>query len=168
MLTDSDEILPLPAAGEVLQIGALIHDVARLRRSEFDAVAKPMGLTRSQFRVLSYLGARPGQAPRQVDIANGLDLGKVTLGGLLDRLEVADFIQRGASSHDRRVKIIRLTAKGQRALQNGRRMRPQLDEHVMRGVAPHVRQELNQALQCMRGNLLELQRNRQQRTEVLK
>ncbi|MDW8259042.1 MAG: MarR family transcriptional regulator, partial [Gammaproteobacteria bacterium] len=115
-------------------LGALLHDVARLRRAAFDVAAKPLGITRSQFRLLSYLAAAPGKAQNQTAIAHGVAIGKVTVGGLVDRLESAGFVQRMASPDDRRVKLITLTFRGRRALQNARRLQPQLDACILRGL----------------------------------
>jgi DNA-binding MarR family transcriptional regulator len=115
-----------------MSIGALIHDVARLRRYAFDEQAKPMGLTRSQFSVLAHHGRLDEQGMNQSEIAAALEVGKVTLGGLVDRLEASGLVRRDLSGEDRRVKRVRLTSKGRRALETAQRMRPLLDEFVMR------------------------------------
>jgi DNA-binding MarR family transcriptional regulator len=146
-----------------MSIGALIHDVARLRRHAFDEQAKPMGLTRSQFSVLAHLGRHPDGGMNQSEIAAALEVGKVTLGGLVDRLEAGGLARRELSDEDRRVKRIRLTGKGRRALQTAQQMRPMLDEFIMRDLAESTRSELAGALAAMRSNLLAMQRERQPR-----
>jgi DNA-binding MarR family transcriptional regulator len=146
--------------GRPMSIGALIHDVARLRRHAFDEQAKPMGLTRSQFSVLAHLGRHPGEGLNQSEIAAALEVGKVTLGGLVDRLEASGLARRELSGEDRRVKRIRLTAKGRRALETAQRMRPMLDEFIMRDLTEDTRNELAGALAAMRANLLIMQRER--------
>jgi MarR family transcriptional regulator for hemolysin len=143
-----------------MSIGALIHDVARLRRHAFDEQAKPMGLTRSQFSVLAHHGRLDEQGMKQSEIAAALEVGKVTLGGLVDRLEASGLVRRDLSGEDRRVKRVRLTSKGRRALETAQRMRPLLDEFVMRDVSPRVRSEVAGALAAMRSNLLTMQRQR--------
>ena len=149
--------------GRPMSIGALLHDVARLRRHAFDEQAKPMGLTRSQFSVLAHLGRHPGQGMNQSEIAAALEVGKVTLGGLIDRLEVSGLARREPSGEDRRVKRIRLTPKGRRALETAQRMRPMLDEFIMRDLPEGARCELAGALAAMRSNLLSMQRDRKPR-----
>jgi DNA-binding MarR family transcriptional regulator len=145
-----------------MSIGALLHDVARLRRQAFNEQAKPMGLTRSQFSVLAHLGRHPDGRMNQSEIAAALELGKVTLGGLVDRLEAGGLARREPSGEDRRVKRIRLTNKGRRALQTAQQMRPMLDEFIMRDLADSTRSDLACALVAMRCNLLAMQRQRQQ------
>jgi MarR family transcriptional regulator for hemolysin len=149
--------------GRPMSIGALVHDVARLRRHAFDEQAKPMGLTRSQFSVLAHLRRHPEGRMNQSEIAAALELGKVTLGGLVDRLEAAGLARREASEEDRRVKRIRLTNKGRRALQTAQRMRPLLDEFIMRDLPEGTRSEVARALAAMRSNLLVMQRERRPR-----
>src|ERR1700733_12138803 len=149
--------------GRPMSIGALIHDVARLRRHAFDEQAKPMGLTRSQFSVLAHLGRpRDGQM-NQCEIPSAPEVGKVSLGGLVDRLEAGGLARREPSDEDRRVKRIRLTNKGRRALPTPPPMRPMLDEFMMRDLAEGTRSEVAGALATMRSNLLAMQRGRRLR-----
>jgi MarR family transcriptional regulator for hemolysin len=152
-------------AGRPMSIGALIHDVARLRRNAFDEQAKPMGLTRSQFSVLAHLGRHPDGRMNQSEIAAALEVGKVTLGGLVDRLEAGGLARRELSGEDRRVKRIRLTTKGRRALETAQRMRPKLDEFIMRDLPVTTRGQLAGALAAMRANLLAMERQRRPRAK---
>src|SRR5215210_165820 len=68
------------------RFGFLIHDVSRMRRTLFDEEMKPLGITRSQWWALSALSRR-NDGMMQVDLAKLLEVGKVTVGGLIDRLE---------------------------------------------------------------------------------
>ena len=70
-----------------LRFGFLIHDVSRLRRVVVDRALKPLGITRSQWWVLAFLSRRDGMT--QTALAADLDLTKVAIGGLLDRMEEA-------------------------------------------------------------------------------
>jgi DNA-binding MarR family transcriptional regulator len=148
---DSDAERPVP-------IGVLLHDVARLRRQMFDAQMKPAGLTRSQCWVLAYLEKNRGQNLTQSEIAEALNVGKVTLGGLVDRLETRELVRREPSADDRRVKFVRLTAKGRRAVASTDVIRPLVDDYMMRGISPRLREELAGALLRMRSNLLGVRR----------
>jgi DNA-binding MarR family transcriptional regulator len=92
-----------------LRLGFLVHDVSRLRRSIVDRALKPLGVTRSQWWVLAFLSRADGMA--QVALAEELDLGKVALGGLIDRLEKTGLVSRRPDKDDRRVKRVFLTKK---------------------------------------------------------
>ena len=142
-----------------MPIGVLLHDVARLRRQMFDAETKPLGLTRSQCWVLVHLSRHRGRM-MQSEIAAALDVGKVSLGGLIDRLEAGGLVRRESAPEDRRVKYVRLTAKGRRAVDSTNIIRPLVDEHMMRGLSRGAREELVAALTHMRTKLLDVRRNR--------
>jgi DNA-binding MarR family transcriptional regulator len=70
---------------------------------------KPLGVTRSQWWVLAFLSRADGMS--QVALAEELDLGKVALGGLIDRLEKTGLVSRRPDEDDRRVKRVFLTKK---------------------------------------------------------
>jgi len=85
----------------------LINDVARLMRREYDRRVRDMNLTRSQWWVLVNLIRFDGC--NQTELAEELDIGKVALGGLLDRLEAKGWIERRPDPGDRRAKRVYLT-----------------------------------------------------------
>src|ERR1700720_717567 len=77
-----------------LRLGYLIHDVSRLRRMMFDRELAPLGITRSQWWVLAFISRKDGLP--QTQLANELDVGKVAVGALIDRLESSGFVIRQA------------------------------------------------------------------------
>ena len=95
-----------------LRFGFLIHDVSRLRRIVVDRALKPLGITRSQWWVLAFLSRRDGMT--QTALAADLDLTKVAIGGLLDRMEAAEYVQRRADHDDGRLRRVYLTRSGAR------------------------------------------------------
>jgi len=93
-----------------LRFGFLIHDVSRLRRVAVDRALKPLGITRAQWWVMAFLSRRDGMT--QTALAADLDLTKVAIGGLLDRMESAGFIERRADKLDGRARRVYLTRAG--------------------------------------------------------
>ena len=75
------------AAQPFLRIGFLVHDVSRMRRTLFDQSVKPLGITRAQWWALANLSRHETEGMIQSDLARLLEVGKVTVGGLIDRLE---------------------------------------------------------------------------------
>lgn len=142
---------------ESLPMGRLIHDVARLRRKLLDSEMQPAGLTRSQWSVLSAL-AREERAIMQSELAKRLEIGKVTLGGLVDRLEAKGFVRREPDRDDRRVKRLALTPRGRKVVAAMDDVRPVIDDIVMRGLSASARAAMGEGLALMRANLLQLQR----------
>ena len=85
----------------------VVHDIARLIRKSVDVKVRAIGLTRSQWWVLAYLQRDEGKT--QTELADILDIGKASLGALLDRLEAKGWIERRPHPTDRRAKVIYMT-----------------------------------------------------------
>ena len=98
------------------RIGFLIHDVSRMRRTVIDKALRPIGVTRSQWWVLANLSRHDGAGMMQTELAKVMDVGKVTLGGLIDRLEASGLVKREADPEDRRAKRVVMTPKGSKLL----------------------------------------------------
>jgi DNA-binding MarR family transcriptional regulator len=98
------------------RLGFLVHDVSRLRRTVMDNALKPLDITRSQWWVLANLSRHEGEPTMQTDLAKVLDIGKVALGGLLDRLEANGYITRRTAPNDRRAKLVEMTESGRSLL----------------------------------------------------
>lgn len=94
------------------RFGFLVHDVSRMRRTLFDVRMKPLGITRSQWSVLAALSLRPDEGVMQVDLAREMDVGKVTIGGLIQRLEKIGYVRREVDARDLRVRRVFITAEG--------------------------------------------------------
>ena len=90
----------------------LVHDVSRMRRTFFDQALKPLGITRAQWWALGNISRHVEDGMIQTELANVLDTGKVSVGGLIDRLEDAGLVYRQSDKVDRRVKRIFITEKG--------------------------------------------------------
>ncbi|MFP1644674.1 MarR family winged helix-turn-helix transcriptional regulator [Pontitalea aquivivens] len=97
-----------------LRLGYLIHDVSRLRRVCFDRELAPLGITRSQWWVLAFI-ARNNGLP-QTQLANELEVGKVALGSLVDKLQASGLVERVPDKEDRRVKRVFLTDKARHVI----------------------------------------------------
>ena len=91
-------------------LGFLINDVARLLKREFGRRIRDLDMTRSQWWVMVHLIRFDGC--NQTQLAEELDIGKVALGGLLDRLEARGWIERRPDPDDRRAKRVYLTETG--------------------------------------------------------
>jgi DNA-binding MarR family transcriptional regulator len=112
-----------------VRFGFLIHDVSRLRRIVIDRALKPMGITRSQWWVLAFLGRHDGMT--QTALAAELDLTKVAVGGLLDRMETGGFVERRPDQRDGRIKRVYLTSAGTRLLSTIRVAIQQVEQDIL-------------------------------------
>lgn len=134
--------------------GFLIHDASRLRRTVLDQRLKPLGITRSQWWVLSQVDRDDsGQGFSQIELARLLDVGKVTLGGLIDRLEKNGLVARLADPDDRRAKRIQLSRKGKKLLQRIEQIGIEVNREIMQGITAQEEEQLIAILSRMKHNL---------------
>ena len=137
-----------------LRFGFLVHDVSRLRRNLFDRAFKPLGITRSQWWVVAFLSRRDGMPQRQ--LADELDVGKVALGGLVDRLEAAGLVERRADADDRRIKRVFLTPEGKSLVARLRASSTEGESRLMDGVSEGDLEVAVRVLRTMKDRLLGL------------
>ena len=136
-----------------LRLGFLIHDVSRLRRSAFDRCLKPLSVTRSQWWVLAYLSREDGMTQSQ--LAEELDLGKVAVGGLIDRLEKSGLVRRVADAADRRVNRVFLEPKSKQLITKMRKVSHRMNGKILEGLADDKLESAALTLDAMKRNLLE-------------
>jgi MarR family transcriptional regulator for hemolysin len=135
-----------------LRLGFLIHDVSRLRRNLFDQLLKPLGVTRAQWWVIAHLSRKDGMM--QTELASLLDVGKVTLGGLVDRLETGGWVERRADPDDRRMKHVFLTSQAYRLLHEMQLVEKNHNRDILKGFSKADRQTLVELLTRAKRNLL--------------
>ena len=135
----------------------LIHDVSRLRRTAFDKRMRPLGITRSQWSVLARISRHGNEGITQTELAGILALGKVALGGLIDRLEASGFVERRADPSDRRINRVYLTRKGHAGLDGMVKVAMAMNAKVMHGISAEHQTLLADILQKMKTNLLALE-----------
>lgn len=137
-----------------IRLGFYIHDASRLRRIVYDTALKPLGVTRSQAWVIAYLSRKDGM-PQSV-LANQLDLGKVALGGLVDRLEATGLVERRADAEDRRMKRIFLTPEGRKIVARMRKIAVATNTEILQSISPEDVRASAQALRTIKINLLRM------------
>ena len=113
----------------------LVHDVSRMRRTFFDQALKPLGITRAQYWALGNISRHTEDGMIQTELARILETGKVSVGGLIDRLEEAGLVYRQADKADRRVKRIFMTDKGFDMLDHIAVVGDELDAQLFRDIS---------------------------------
>ncbi len=135
------------------RLGFLVHDVSRMRRTLFDQAMKPLGITRSQWWVLSQLSRHPRIGLLQTELARDLDVGKVSVGGLIDRLEAGGYVIRQADKSDRRAKRVQVTDKGREVLKEMVKVGRDLNLIILEGVSKAEIETTEKALIKMKENI---------------
>jgi MarR family transcriptional regulator for hemolysin len=124
-----------PVAPNSFRLGYLIHDVSRMRRTLVDQHMRPEGITRSQWWVLANLSRHGADGIMSTELARLLDVGKVTLGGLIDRLEIAGYVYRRPDKQDRRAKHIFITEAGYALIDRMRHIAEDLNTQMCAGLS---------------------------------
>lgn len=137
-----------------LRFGFLIHDVSRMRRIVVDRALKPLGITRSQWWVLAFLSRRDGMT--QTALAADLDLTKVAVGGLIDRMEASGFVERRADERDARARRVYLTRAGQRMVATIRENVDVVETDILAAISEEELDAAAAALVKVKGRLIEL------------
>ena len=141
-----------PSIDWELRLGFLIHDVSRLRRSAFDRCLKPLNVTRSQWWVLAYLSREDGMT--QSRLAEELDLGKVAVGGLIERLEKSGLLRREADATDLRVNRVFLEPKSKQLIARMRKVSHRMNQQILAGLADAELEIAATTLDAMKRNIL--------------
>ncbi|GAB4090311.1 MarR family winged helix-turn-helix transcriptional regulator [Hydrogenophaga soli] len=100
---------PSPLALDVLP-GPYIRRLQQIAVALFVAETEGWGLTPVQYGALLTVSRQPGVDQRTLASLLGLDTS--TTAGVVDRLEARGWLRRGASSTDKRVKLLSATAEG--------------------------------------------------------
>jgi DNA-binding MarR family transcriptional regulator len=142
-----------PAAALQPNIGALVHDVARLMRRRFERRARHTGLpiTRLQAGVILRIARNEGNS--QARVASLLDIEPIALVRALDRLVDEGLVERRPHPTDRRVWTLWMLPQGWRIVERILAVNQENREHALAGLSPSARDTLLGALDHVKANL---------------
>jgi DNA-binding MarR family transcriptional regulator len=133
-------------------IGFLISDVSRLLRRVYDRRVEPLGLTRSQWRVLVHVYRREGVS--QTALAQVLEIEKPTLGRLVDRLEEKGWVERRVDDRDQRARRLVVTDKARPLIDEMEELAEAVHADALDGVGDGETDQLHRTLLTVKSNLL--------------
>ena len=132
-------------------IPALVHDIARRVRYSFDGRTRNMGVTRPQWRMLITLSRMDG--PTQSEVAELLEVERITLCRMVDRLAEAGLVERRADPADRRVWRLYLTEKARPIVDQLTTISEALEHDLLSVLNPSERQMLVELLTRVRDGI---------------
>lgn len=138
---------------EEFAVPFLIQDLARLRRRLLDDVARNLGLTRTQLVTLGNLSLRNAEGITQSELAQMMDVNKVSIGATIDGLEKRGYVSRQLDAEDRRVRRLYLTPAGREAATFIKVEMVKINPHLYDGITDRDFSILGRALERMRFNL---------------
>jgi MarR family transcriptional regulator for hemolysin len=140
------------AARQAIRLSFLIHDVSRMRRTAFDQLMKPLGVTRAQWWVLAHLSRNDGMM--QTKLADALDVGKASLGTFIERLEAGGLVERRDDPVDKRAKRVYMARAGQQLLKQMTLEENRLNELILKDLSTIERESMIRQLTCIKQALL--------------
>ena len=143
--------------------GFLTLDEARLLQFEFDRRVKPLGVTRTQSRVLTSIYRSPGIT--QSELTEILDVQKAALGRMVDRLTEKGWLERRPDPKDRRVNRLHLTKEVAPLINTTRVIASEVRELAMNEIKAKDRNLFVDTLTCMKKNLIKSALKREQVTK---
>lgn len=135
------------------RFGYLVHDVSRMRRTVMDQTVAPLGLTRSQWSILSTLSRSSNEGMMQADIARLMDVGKVTIGGLVGRLEATGLVERRSDAKDKRAKKVYITEMGYNTIHAMIDVAQVMNDEILVGISDEDRRITEDTLMKVKENL---------------
>ena len=132
-------------------VALLMHDVSRMLRYRFDARARRVGVTRQQWRALFKLARSPGIT--QAELADLLEVERITLCRMIDRLAEASLVERRADPSDRRVWRLHLLPSAYAIVEELAELSAELEEEMLAPLTPEARSSLTASLLGIRNRL---------------
>jgi MarR family transcriptional regulator for hemolysin len=129
----------------------LVHDVARLMRTEGDKRARAHGMTRAQWVILIWLNRWPGLS--QKEVAEFLEVEPITVARLVDRLQAHGMVERRPDPTDRRVWRLHLTPAACPVLDDIAVHKAEMLEMATAGIDDATRRHVAEVLLRMKENM---------------
>jgi MarR family transcriptional regulator for hemolysin len=115
-----------------------------MRRAAYDQFMKPLGITRAQWWVLAHLSRHDGMM--QTQLADVLDVGKASLGDVIENLEERGWVERHPDPADKRAKRVFLTRPAQAMIKRMTVMEDDFNSQILHDVSAAERAELARTL----------------------
>lgn len=135
-------------------LGFILSDISRLARKEFDRRVRDLSVTRAQWLVLLHLARRPGCT--QSELADAMQMQKITVSRHADRLVRAGLIERRDRADDGRAYHLFLSRKAEPLIDRLATVAEDMKAEYMRGLSNSRRDALITDLLHIKTNLLRM------------
>lgn len=129
----------------------LLHDVARIMRTNFDKRARSRGMTRAQWHILARVDRQPGLSQRE--LAAVCEVEPITVARLVDRLEQNGLLERRPDPTDRRVWRLHNLPAAREVLDEINAYREELIRDIDAQIGRAAREAMVDSLLLMRAHL---------------
>ena len=143
-------------------LGFILSDISRLARKEFDRRVRELRLTRAQWLVWMHLARRPGCT--QSDLADAMQMQKITISRHAQRLVSAGWIERRDNPDDARAYHLYVSRKAEPLIEKLARVAEEMRAEYLRGLGGTRRNALIADLQHIKSNLLRMDADARRRS----
>ncbi len=134
--------------------GFILSDISRLARTEFDRRVRDLRVTRAQWLFLLHLARRPGCT--QADLAEAMQMQKITVGRHAERLLRSGLIERRDRADDGRAYHLYVSRKAGPLIERLAAVADEMRTEFMRGLPTTRREALIADLLHIKSNLLRM------------
>ncbi|MDN5786466.1 MarR family winged helix-turn-helix transcriptional regulator [Pseudorhodobacter sp.] len=132
-------------------LGLMLHDAARLIKSEFERRARGHRLSLMQWRTLGALHRSDGIS--QTALAARVEASQMTMSDIIDRLEADGLVRRESDPSDRRAKLIRIADAAGPIVADMHAIANDAYATALQGISPADLEGLTRSLQQIVTNL---------------
>lgn len=134
------------------KIGYLTDHISRIRQIIIDRLLLPIGLSRAQWAMLSFLAKQDGMT--QSSLATAMNMSRAAVGSLLLKLEENQLIGRIPDPQDARSNRVFLAKAGSALLRSVGDTASQAEDFILAGIDPHDIAIATATLRRMKTNIL--------------
>lgn len=128
-----------------------VGETSRMMRRFYDRRVAALGVTSSQWKMLSRLAREPGL--KQVELAERLDIEPITACRIVDRLEEAGLVERQRDPEDRRAWRLVLTGKAEPMVRQLRSLAEEMAGEAFQGFGQDEIEAMRAMLARVRDNV---------------
>lgn len=128
-----------------------VGETSRMMRRFYDRRVAALGVTSSQWKMLSRLAREPGL--KQVELAERLDIEPITACRIVDRLEEAGLVERQRDPEDRRAWRLVLTSKAEPMVRQLRSLAEEMAGEAFQGFGQDEIEAMRAMLARVRDNV---------------
>ncbi len=137
---------------------AILYDIIAHKLTVFqNRLLEKLGITQQQSRLMFFLHFHSAERLNQKDLESFMHLSAASVTSLIANLERHGYVERNVSETDGRVKLIRLTEKGEETLPAIDETLKQMDEIVMGGLTEEEKSYMEEMLLRVDRNIMERQ-----------
>lgn len=135
-----------------ISCGLLIKQINDKLEKDANNALRRQDLTLAQVTALTWLGGRPNKTAALKELERELGVAQSTTAGIITRLEQKDFVESFGDNDDKRIKMVRLTQKGEQKCLSARQNMDAAEKKLLSGLDEEEKAAFHRLLRQVRNN----------------